>query len=85
MTSCRLEIFNGSSFCGEYEYKDDFDIDDDGAKIPSDGIRGLITDDAGYSCSEVNIPCNVSRGWAAVVKYNDDCKYDCSFDDKVHD
>lgn len=34
-----IQIFNGSSFCGEYEYKDDFDIDDDGAKIPSDGIR----------------------------------------------
>ena len=35
-----IQIFNGSSFCGKYDYEDDFDIaDDDGAKIPSDGIR----------------------------------------------
>ena len=46
-------------------------------------LQGLITDEAGYSCSEVDVPCNVSRGWAAVVKYNADCQYDCTIDDKV--
>lgn len=84
MTSCKLEIFNGSRFLGEYEYEDDFDIDSSGTRITSNGIRGLITDDAGYSCNEAKAPCSVYRGWAAVVKYNDRCQYDCTIDDKVH-
>jgi len=45
----------------------------------------LITNDTGFACSEVDEPHNSSIGWAAVIKYNENCEeYDCDIDRKVH-
>ena len=37
----------------------------------------------GNVCSEADITCNISRGWAVVRSHNDNCQYDYTTDDKV--
>lgn len=80
--SCDLKITNGSLQL-DYTCNHDFEISDDGAKIPDDGIGGYITDEPGCACDKVEPP---NGSWAAVVKYGNDDIYeqDCSINQKVH-
>ena len=46
-------------------------------------LKGYITNDPGCACHDVETPHNVSRGWAAVVKYDEFSGGDCSRNEKV--
>ena len=47
-------------------------------------LKGYLTDEPGCACEGVEPPHNVSKGWAAVVKYGSREHGDCNIDRKVH-
>ncbi|XP_065887292.1 uncharacterized protein [Dysidea avara] len=83
-----FKILNGSDTLAVYncDTRDVYDTECDqrflvyrgAAKIPSAGIKGYVTDEPQFACSKVDPPNNVSIGWAALVKLNDNDTCDCS-------